>query len=71
MQDCLLLSAVGQMRLWMLFNTLKTAHMLMTGADMLAGLVAVECCWPDAALKEVGQVRTQVSVLNKAFEHRG
>lgn len=37
----------------LLFNIVNTAHMLVTRADMHAGLVAVECWCPNAALKEL------------------
>ncbi len=37
----------------MRFSVLHTAHMFVTGADMLAEVVAVEGCWVDATLDAI------------------
>ena len=44
------------MRLWMRFSVLHTAHMFVTGADMLTDVVAVGYCCVHAAVKAVQHI---------------
>ena len=54
------------MLLGTLFNILKTAHMLVTAADLLVAVVAVEGCGPDLAVNAVQHSEYSTDATDKS-----